>query len=375
MKVALAHKRLDLRGGTERDLYRTAEGLRDIGHEVHLFCSEFGVAPPDGVIAHPLPGVPLGRTAEVISLAAVAPRALDRFDCDVTVSFGRMLRQDVIRCGGGSHKGFLRRMAGRGAARRFWQAVSLYHRSVLALERRQYSPGHFKRIIAVSRAVQDDLVENYRVPPEKITVLYNGVDTELFNPARRVEGGAKIRKAFNIPSAAPVVLFVGSGFQRKGLDRLLRAWNASKLSDAYLLVVGDDARLARYRTWAEQISRGKILFAGSRDDVEDFYAAADLVALPSLQEAFGNVVLEALASGVPVLVSAAAGAAEVLRGPFIQGIVQHSEDKLALTQKLEQLLERSRDTDYRQQARQLGEQYSWANHFQKLDSLLKEVAN
>ncbi len=99
MKIALAHKRLDLKGGTEKDFYRTAQGLRDLGHEIHLFCSEFGVEPPSDVFAHRIPVLPLGRTARLWSLALVGPAIIRKHPCDVVVSFGRMPRADVVRCG------------------------------------------------------------------------------------------------------------------------------------------------------------------------------------------------------------------------------------------------------------------------------------
>jgi len=73
------------------DLLLTAEGLRGLGHEVHLFCGEYGVLPPAGVIAHRVPLVPLGRTARLWSFAFVAPRLLRRARCDVVVNFGRLL--------------------------------------------------------------------------------------------------------------------------------------------------------------------------------------------------------------------------------------------------------------------------------------------
>ena len=72
MKIGLAHKRLDLGGGTERDLYKTAEGLRDLGHDVHLFCSEFKVDPPEGTVRHVVPTLAFGRTARLWSFARSA---------------------------------------------------------------------------------------------------------------------------------------------------------------------------------------------------------------------------------------------------------------------------------------------------------------
>jgi UDP-glucose:(heptosyl)LPS alpha-1,3-glucosyltransferase len=118
LKIALVHKRLDLNGGTERDLYLTAEGLRDLGHEVHLFCSEFWVQVPAGVVAHRVPAMPFGRTARLWSFALNGSKSAASADCDVTVGFGRILRQDVLRCGGGSHRRFLEQLGAEGGWRR-----------------------------------------------------------------------------------------------------------------------------------------------------------------------------------------------------------------------------------------------------------------
>jgi UDP-glucose:(heptosyl)LPS alpha-1,3-glucosyltransferase len=373
LRIALAHKRLDLKGGTERDLYRTAEGLRDLGHEIHLFCSEFGVAPPSGTFAHGIPVVPFGRTARLWSFALLAPANIKKYRCDLVISFGRMLEADIVRSGGGTHRGFLERLGRAGGMRRVWQQASPYHRSVLAVEKRQFAPGRFTRIIAVSNEVKRDIIANYAVPDERIAVLYNGVDHERFHPSLRAKWRAPMRKEWGIPDQAPVVLFVGSGFRRKGLDRLLAIWGSSGLHDAYLIVVGEDARPGNYKARAKAIANGRIIFAGRHESVEKFYGAADIVALPSLQEAFGNVVLEALACGLPALVTAGVGAAEVLSGGLTDGVVRRPDDPMELEQKIVALLGRSHETSCAREARNVGEAYSWKNHFSKLEALLKAV--
>ena len=374
VKIALAHKRLDLNGGTERDLFKTAEGLRDLGHSVHLFCCEYGVAPPQGVTAHRVPTVPLGRTARLWSFALRAPKLIAQADCDVTMGFGRMADVDVLRCGGGTHRGFLNRLAEEeGSYRRIWQSISIYHRSLLILERRQFAARRVKKIIAVSDEVKRDVLNQYNVPADKVVVLYNGVDDRRFHPCRRGDFRKAIRARWKIPLEAPLVLFVGSGFRRKGLDRLLTAWQFSEFAQVYLLVVGSDARLGRYQAKAQTIAPARIVFAGRQDAIEDFYAAADVVALPALQEAFGNVVLEALASGLPVLVSRAVGAASVLRGTLIDGVIDRPDDSEELSKKLLALLAKAHDGGLRQEARKIGENYSWECHFRQLDSLLREI--
>jgi len=374
MKIALAHKRLDLKGGTERDFFRTAEGLRDLGHEIHLFCGEYGVKPPRDTIAHRVPVPPLGRTARLWGFALFAPPIIRKYRCDVAVSFGRMLKADVVRSGGGSHRGFLERLGREGGIRRrLWQRLSFYHQSVLAIERRQFQPGRYKKIIAVSEEVKKDLLHHYSVPEERVVVLYNGVDPRRFHPSRRESFRSKIRERWQIPDKSPLVLFVGSGFRRKGLDLLLSVWGAPGLSDAYLLVLGDDARMSRYKARARALAGERIVFAGRQEDMENYYAAADVVALPSLQEAFGNVVLESLAAGLPVLVSREAGAAEVLSGNLIEGIVNRIDDREELAGKLTRLLERRPDPLVSAEARRLAERFSWEQHFDNFAVLLTEV--
>ena len=374
MKIALVHKRLDLNGGTERDLFKTAEGLRDLGHDVHLFCGEFGIEAPPGVTPHRIPLLRLGRTAQLLSLAAGAPRLISQAACDLVMSFDRTPDCDVLRCGGGTHRGFLRRMAGeRGALGRLWQCTRLYHRTLLSMEKRQYRSKRVKKIIAVSTEVKRDIMCNYQVAGDRISVLCNGVDLHRFHPQKRVRFGQAVRALWNIPMDAPLVLFVGSGFRRKGLDRLLTIWNAPELARAYLLVVGRDARLNRYRTWAESVAPGRIVFAGQQDAIERYYGAADAVALPSLQEAFGNVVLEALASGLPVLVSRAVGAAQVIRGSSAGSIVERPNDRDELLVKLVSLLSKAGEEALRQEARRIGEAYSGERHFHLLDELLREL--
>jgi glycosyltransferase involved in cell wall biosynthesis len=83
--------------------------------------------------------------------------------------------------------------------------------------------------------------------------------------------------------------------------------------------------------------------------------------------------LEALASGLPAVVSKNVGAAEVLKGGLAEGIVVHPEDPEEIATRLLALLERNRDPSFSSSARKLGKEYSWRNHFTKLDDFLKET--
>ncbi|MGH7847179.1 MAG: glycosyltransferase family 4 protein [Candidatus Binatia bacterium] len=371
MKIALVHKRLELRGGTERVFYRTAEGLRDRGHEIHLFCGAFLIPPPADVLSHRVPHIPFPRTAQLWSFALMAPKVVERYSCDVVMSFSRIARQDVFRSGGGPHRAFLEKMMRQsGLQRRLWYRLSAYHHSVLALEQRQLSPQGCRRIIAVSEQGRREMIDYYRVPEDKVLVIHNGVDHTRFHPRLRLMAGKKIREKLGIPPQSQVVLFVGTGFRRKGLDRVLSLWRSPELQGIYLLVVGDDAKLSSYRRF---FADRTIFFVGAQKNIEEYYGAADLFILPSTQEAFGNVVLEALASGLPVVTVPEVGATEKMAGELREGMLLNRDDPEEIKRKILYLLDRKSWAMLSAAARATAEKYSWENYFAALERELLET--
>lgn len=371
MKIALVHKRWELRGGTERVLYRTAEGLRDRGHEIHLFCQQFRMPIPHGISAHRVPGIARPRSARVLTFALVAPKIIAKQHCDVVMSFDRIFAQDIFRSGGGPRKLLLDKLKKHGGIlRKLWYSISLYHHLVVRIENRQMKG--VGKIIAVCDQTKQEFIEVHKIPEERIVVIHNGVDACRFNPERRLHEGKKIRAELKIPSEAPVVLFVGTGFRRKGLDRLLDLWDRRELPDVYLLVVGHDAKLSSYRRrWRR---RKEVIFVGPQDRVEDYYASGDLLVLPSVQEAFANVVLEALASGLPVITVAGVGAMDDVGGVLNDGILTNPDDPAELKTKILQMLDRSHWPLLAGEARKTAEKHTWDAYLGRLEQTLRECS-
>lgn len=371
MKIALAHKRLELRGGTERVLYRTAEGLRDRGHEVHLFCQQFRIPAPSGVWSHRVPGITRPRSLRALTFAFFAPRLIAKHDCDVVMSFDRMLGEGLIRSGGGPRKKLLQKLKKHGGFfKKLWYSFSLYHHLVVHIERLQVRGNKSGKIIAVCEQSKEEFTEVYGIPDDQVVVVHNGVDCRRFDPKRRLQEGKALRQRLSIPSDASVVLFVGTGFRRKGLDRVLDLWARNELPGVYLLIVGNDAKLARYRKqWR---GHKEVIFAGPQDDVENYYACADLFVLPALQEAFGNVVLEALASGIPVVTVPGVGAMDRVNGLLSEGILSDPDDPKELKAKILQMLNRNRWTLLACEARRTAERCNWEHYFDRIEQMLLE---
>jgi glycosyltransferase involved in cell wall biosynthesis len=180
------------------------------------------------------------------------------------------------------------------------------------------------RVIAVSECTRRDLVQRYGVPPERVRVVYNGVDHTRFRPAE-VDAEAVARR-YGV--SHPFVLCVGSLMPWRNAPRLLRA--TARLGYG-LLFVGRDiwgtdptARLAAQRGW------DWARFAGYVTDRElpTLYAAARVFAYPSLYEGFGIPPLEAMACGTPVVASTAGALPEVL-GDAALLVDPYDEDALA----------------------------------------------
>ncbi|MBL1167165.1 glycosyltransferase, partial [Escherichia coli] len=134
-------------------------------------------------------------------------------------------------------------------------------------------------------------------------------DNQKFLPAN-AEQRQQLRQQSQIPQQAPCLIFVGSGFERKGLAAAIRAVAAT---DSYLLVVGKDKAEKRYQALAQSLGCSeRVRFMGVQKQTLPFYQAADALLLPTLYDPFPNVILEAMSCGLPVITSTTCGGAEFI---------------------------------------------------------------
>jgi UDP-glucose:(heptosyl)LPS alpha-1,3-glucosyltransferase len=258
-----------------------------------------------GTTVRRLPVVRQPSVIRVLSFALAARRITSTGSYDVVQSHERTLHQDIYRAGEGSHQAYLAAMGRRAG-------FDPHHRLVCALERRMFQLRSARHVVAISRRGKEEIQALYGTAVERVRLIYNGVDLRRFHPDHRARFRGDTRASLGVADEAWMVLFVGSGFERKGLGALLQAVGQLRDSRACLVVAGrGDAR--EYRALAAELGIGdRVTWTAPRRDVERLYAAADVVALPALYEPFGNVHLEALASGVPVLSSAQAGGSEAI---------------------------------------------------------------
>ena len=305
MRIALICRPFVFHGGVETATAGLIGELVRQGHSIDLITTRGQPEVPGvNVRALDIPGHP--SLVRLLAFGVAARRAIRSRPYDLVQSHERCLAQDIYRAGEGTHRGYLAAMGRR------WARADPYHRTVMWLERRIFSLDAARQIVAISRLGKAEIERLFGTPRERVTVVHNGVDLERFHPDSREKFGAQTRQELGLGGEGWTVLFVGSGFERKGLGPLLEGFALARDRRARLIVAGK-GRIEPYRLVAERLGIAeRVVWAGPRPDVERLYGVADVVALPARYEPFGNVHLEALASGVPVLSSAAAGGAELI---------------------------------------------------------------
>lgn len=219
------------------------------------------------------------------------------------------------------------------------------------------------RIVAVSNSTREECRTEYRIPEEKISVIYNGVDLDEFNP--RIPR-TRIRSKFSL-GENPIILAVGAATIRKGLPYLLQAMPdvIANIPDVKLIVVGSRTYESQLQLLAKDLGiRHNVIFAGpvERDELPFYYSACDVVAVPSVYEGFPVVVLEALASGKPVIASRVGGIPEAVQNG-VNGILFEPCDVPELARGVVRLLgDESLRGKMCREARNVAEsRYDWKN--------------
>ena len=210
------------------------------------------------------------------------------------------------------------------------------HRVLLAMESQYFRDSHPRHILCTSEREVADLSRYYDVDPALCTVVPNPFDPERFNAGRRARHRDEVRHRLGIGEDEVALMLVANELHRKGLAQTLEALARSEDRSMGLYVVGK-AGLGAFRPLIDRLGlEDRVHDLGPSDDVGLQLAAADLMVLPTQYEPFGLVIVEALASGVPVLTTRLAGASSAVRPGRTGLILEDPYDVEELTALLDQ---------------------------------------
>lgn len=358
LSIGIVVERFHSRGGVERRTFELVNNLVAAGHDVHVYANNWIRDCTFDVTFHHIPMLKLTKALKPWSFAWFASRLTSRSGHDLIHTQARVFGYDLATLGVGCHKAYLD-AAGidheTAPDRRF-------HKTVLELEKRMLSPDKFDagcRIITNSIKCREEFASYYSVPLSNIDIIRNGVDQTEFSPVKRAQIRDEYRIQMGISPDDIVVLFVGPGFHRKGLDTLLMAVSLLS-SEKHLkaLVIGREKEIS---SAIDLNLAEKLIWVGSAGSQEiiRYYAVADVYALPTRYDPFANSTMEALASGLPVITTTANGVSEILQDGRNAFIID-SNDHESLAERLRLLC---RDEGVRKRLGETGREaiqpYTW----------------
>lgn len=196
------------------------------------------------------------------------------------------------------------------------------------------------RFICISRILGESYLKA-GMPPQKLVYIPQGVDMGIFNPSLNGEK-LRIKRKIGLDGYDKIILFVGAVIERKGVDQLVNAWSGvfHELPKSALVIVGpyqfgnEDQNSALLNRFVDRLheqiksSHAPVLFAGESACVHEYMKAADFLVLPSKKEGFGNVIIEAMASGLPCVVTPMDGVADETIEQGVNGFIVNNEGEL-----------------------------------------------
>ncbi len=296
-------------GGLQRNFLQIAEACQVRGHEVRVYTLSWQGEMPEGfeVVRVPVRAVTNPRRYE--KFVAWVRRDLAARPCDRVIGFNKMPGLDVYYCAdpcfedkARSQRGPLYRLTGR-------------YRHFAAYERAVFGTGSHAEILMLSPAQQALFARHYGTAPERFHVLPPGIARDRRAPPDADHVRSAFRGEFGLSEDDLLLVQIGSGFKTKGLDRSLRALAALPTdlkARTRLIAIGqDEPRPFERQIRALDLGRQVRILKG-RDDIPRFLLGADLLIHPAYAENTGNVLLEAVVAGLPVLTTAACGYAHYI---------------------------------------------------------------
>jgi len=390
LRIAALSPFVDCRHGTERALAETLLRLvRVHGYEVHLYSqrvqdlavvSSAHMAPSTqpAIIWHRVPSLPgphllrflfwlaankfcrlRDRWFRGIRFDAVFSPGINATDANLVLVHAVFHRLNELQ--GSRSSGGLRDLH-----------RSLYYRLLRGLEHRVYRQKNV-RLAAVSQHAADQLSQYFG--RRDVAIVPNGVDVFHFSPTARTQRRPQVRQTLCCPEEVPLLLLVGNDLRNKGLPTLLQALTQCRDLPWQLCVVGSDSS-AGYSAEIEQRQlKGRVTFAGETLDILRYYSAADIYVAPSLEDSFNLPALEAMACGLPVILSSSAGMSDYIKDGVDALLLRNPQDADALAVALQRLLaDPSLRATIGSNASQTAALFSWDRHAGEIHRLLRAAA-
>ena len=356
IKVAVVIPKYGLVGGAEGFVYALTERLamRD-EFEIHVFANRYrrGKAP---IVFHRVPILVFPRFLKQISFAWFVNRQIKKATFDLVHSHDRIFRMNLFTMHGIPHGVWVRRMRNK--------HLSLFDRGMAWVEKKGLTGPPVPMVLPVSTLVKDELQRSYPVLESHIKVIHPGVSLERFAEMGNHDYRQEIRTRHGINKEDLVILFVGMNFEIKRLGLLIESISRLTPGDGdgsatKLLVVGKGKETAYMDMAREYGVANRLIFAGVTREVEKYYFASDIFAMPSVYDTFGMAVLEAMAARLPVIISRTVGAGDLVNDGVEGFVLDDPPTATELSKKIKFLSNEENRLKMGERARQQALKHDW----------------
>lgn len=355
-RVAVVCPNYGLVGGAELFAFELTERLAQMADfDIHVFANRW--RPGKSVTHfHKIPILNFPRWLRPVSFALFARRAIADGKFDLVHSHERLYAFDLLTHHGLPHATWVAKVRNK--------RPSLFDRAVCHIEKAGIMNPGKPLILPVSSMGKNELQALFPIPDNRLQVIHPGITVKRYLEPDPAQCRHEIRQRHALQPDDVVALFVGMNFDLKGLDRIMQSIAAftgqgNRHPALKLLVVGN-GDFKKYAKLSRDLGIEKrVVFAGERQAVERYFLASDFFALMSHMDSFGIVVLEAMASGLPVIISDTVGARDVVEPGKTGFIIAAESYDQSMRVALESMLQPDLRGEMGTAARRVAVRYDW----------------
>ena len=328
-KIAIVLYKFFPYGGLQKDFLAISAELLSRGHAIKVFTRSWEGTIPDGLDVIQIGEIGLSNHKKNSNFVLKVFDEINKYSPEIIFGFNKMPGLDLYFA---ADTCFAKHSQNKNVLQKYTKRF----KQSLDYEKHVFSEESQCQILLLNNNQLDDFEIAYSTPSDRMTIIPPGIDGNW-----NKEKGHDLQELFDIPRKDKIILFVGSDFSRKGLDRAILGLKHLQMAniDSSLLVIGDDSKKTFLASIQDHSLERKIFFLGPRDDVASFMKSADLLVHPAREEAAGNIIIEAMVSGLPSLVSKEVGFSDEVK-KFKAGVVLNdsfSQDEF--NQLLEEIIE------------------------------------
>ena len=341
MKLALCLFRYFPYGGLQRNFLAIAQELMGRGHDIVVYTGRWEGASVDGLEVHLLPVSGWSNHRKNHSFYQGLKKALKSNPVDLVVGFNKMPGLDVYYCADTCFA--TKAYEDKG----WWYRLSARSRWSLSYERAVFDQDSSTQVLLLSANEGIAFEKYYGTAKGRLHLMPPGISHSRVRTETSTALGESLRMELGVQRNEKLVAFLGSDYKRKGLDRLLRAVAALPVEERSLtkvLVIGQDKHRPSYEKLAHKLGiRHNVLFVGQSDDVPDLLFASNYLAHPAYLENTGNVLLEGVVAGLPVLCTENCGYAFYIVEHNLGAVIAVPFEQQAMNEQLRILLNSQHD--------------------------------